>query len=168
MENTEGKSLKNSFGQTGEKVRTWWRRTTGAPMKTHEKIIGIVLIVVFLCAFYLTLDANKYRALVHVIEGEGKVGVNPTTEALDFGDLSPGTSAVRKVSIANGTPMPMYIMVFKLGGVSELMKIDRNFFKLPARGDAQIEFTVYMPASAKINADYKGRVFLFKVPTLGL
>ena len=68
-------------------------------MKRGEKILAVVLVIVFLFVFYIALDANKYQATVHVIEGEGKVGVNPTTERLDFGDLSPGTSAIRRVDI---------------------------------------------------------------------
>lgn len=146
----------------------WWSKMSAEPMKTREKIVAGILIVVFLALFYLTLDANKYPALVRVIEGEGKVGVNPTDQALDFGDLSRGTSAVRRVDIQNGTPSPMYIAIFKMGSISDLVKIDKNFFRLPAREGTKIEFTLYMPASAEVDQKYTGRVFLFKVPTFGL
>lgn len=152
----------------GKKFHAWWEKNTGAPLRTRDKVIGTIAIVLFLFVFYVVLDANKYRALVHVIEGEGKIGVNPTAEAIDFGDLSLGTSAVRRVDIKNGTPIPMYIMVFKTGSIAGLMKIDKNFFRLPPGGDVKIEFTAYMPASAKVGNDYKGRVYLFKVPTFGL
>ncbi len=114
------------------------------------------------------LDANKYRALVHVIEGEGKVGVNPTAQALDFGDLSRGTSQVRRVNIANGTFMPMYIIVVKTGKIGELMDVSRNNFKLAPGSTIEIDFNVYMPASAQIDARYTGRVYLFKIPTFWL
>ena len=136
--------------------------------KTSEKIIGIVLIIVFLCVFYLTLDANKFKATVRVVAGESVIGLNPTTERLDFGDLSRGTSAVRRVNIKNDTrlKLPMRVAVFKLGGISGLMDIDKNFFKLKAGEEAEINFTVYMPASAEIEKTYDGRVFLFKVPLL--
>lgn len=136
--------------------------------KTSEKIIGIVLIVLFLCVFYLTLDANKFKAVVHVVAGESVIGLNPTTERLDFGDLSRGTSAVRRVSIKNDTrlKLPMRVAVFKLGGISGLMDIDKNFFKLMPGEEAEINFTVYMPASAEIDKIYDGRVFLFKVPLI--
>src|SRR3989344_9346822 len=77
-----------------KQARGIWHRLTGEPLKMWEKIVGVILALVFLFVFYVVLDANKYRATVHVIEGQGRVGVNPTTELLDFGDLSPGTSAV--------------------------------------------------------------------------
>ena len=129
------------------------------------KIIVGLLVIFFLFIIYIAIDANKYSAMVHVIEGEGKVGVNPTTESLDFGDLSPGTSAVRKVTVNNGTGMSMYIVVWKTGEIKDLMSISDNFFTLSGGEEKQIEFPLYMPASGEIGETYKGRVFLFKIPT---
>ncbi len=146
----------------------WWERTTGAPMKVRHKVGLTIFLVIFLFIFYVVLDANKYRALVHVIEGEGKIGVNPTDLALDFGDLSRGTSAVRRVDIKNGTFMPVFVFMFKTGSISDLMKIDKNYFRLKGGEEAKIEYTTYMPASAEIDKNYTGRVYLFKIPTFGL
>lgn len=130
-------------------------------------IIGLVVLV-FLFLFYVALDANKYSAQVRVIEGEGKVGVNPTSESLDFGDLSLGTSAIRRVEIINGTFMPMYVYVFEMGSISGLMNISKNNFTLAPNESTKIEFATYIPASALIDEEYSGRVFIFKVPTFGL
>ena len=142
----------------------WWQRVTGEPMKKREKIIGVVALVLFLFVFYVTLDANKYRATVRVVEGTGKVGVNPTTERLDFGDLSRGSSAVRRVDIANNTGVPFYVMIWRTGDTADLIKLDKNFFVLPARASEKIEFNMYMPASAPIGSIMNGRVYLFKIP----
>lgn len=138
---------------------SFWKR-----LSRGEKVITVILLVIFLGLFYITLDANKYAATVRVIEGEGKVGVNPTTELLDFGDLSPGTSAVRRVDIQNGTPIAMYVAVVRVGSISELMKLDKNYFVVPGHSGEKIEFTVYMPASAPIDETLNGRVILFKIP----
>ncbi len=143
-------------------------RFAGRVLKQWEKIFLGILLVIFLFIFYLVLDANKYPALVRVIEGEGKVGVNPTDHALDFGDLSRGTSAVRRVNMVNGTFMPMYVMMFKTGSISDLIDIDKNFFRLAPGEETKIEFLSYIPASAPIDANYTGRIFLFKIPTFGL
>jgi hypothetical protein len=142
----------------------WWERKTGEKLKLSEKIGGGIFLVVFLFVFYVTLDANKYAAQVRAIEGEGKVGVNPTTERLDFGDLSRGTSAVRTVSIQNNTFMPFFVATIKIGSIRSLMKLDRNNFILRKGDSAKIEFTTYMPASAEIDKMYTGRVYLFKIP----
>ena len=141
--------------------QNFWKRMTKS-----EKVLAILLIIVFLFVFYIALDANKYQAQVLVIEGEGKVGVNPTTERLDFGDLSPGTSAVRRVDIENGTGIPMYVAIARFGSINDLMKLNKSFFVLPAHTKDQIEFTTYMPASAPIGQKLTGRIFIFKIPGL--
>jgi hypothetical protein len=140
----------------------------GGPFSLSQKIIIGVLILFFLALFYIMLDANKYAARVRVISGEGRVGVNPTTAALDFGDLSRGTSAIRRVDIQNGTGIPMYIMIFKVGSISDLIDISKNYFVLNPGEQTKIEFSTYIPASAQVEQNYRGRVYLFKIPTFGL
>ena len=147
------------------------KRAEGSPRKeprkrlsVGEKIVGGVAIIIVLFAFYITLDANKYSATVYIIEGQGRVGVNPTTELLDFGDLSPGTSAIRRIEIINGTGIPMYVFVIRFGSITDLMELNKNFFVLPGGETEKIEFSVYMPASAPIDKTLNGRVFLFKIP----
>ncbi len=145
-----------------------WERMGGRPLKPAEKVVAIILIVIFAFVFYLVIDANKYRAFVQVVAGEGVAGINPTTEALDFGDLARGVTALRRVDIKNGTPMPMYIVMFKTGSIAELMDLSKNNFKLAPREETKIEFSTYIPASAEIDKIYRGRVSLFKIPTFGL
>lgn len=149
-------------------MKPWIEKQAGRPLKTRDKVIGIILIVIFLFVFYVVLDANKYRAMVRIIPGEGKVGINPTTESLDFGDLSPGMSQVRKVKINNGIFMPVYVMIWKTGGISDLMTISDNYFKVKPGEEKEVEFPVYVPASAVVDSNYTGRVYLFKIPTFGL
>ena len=132
-----------------------------------SKIWLMLLGLLFLIVFYITLDANKYRAEARVIEGDGKVGVNPTTELLDFGDLSHGTTGVRRVDIQNGTGIPMGIGIIELGNISSLMNISENYFVLKPNSSEKLEFTIYMPASGEIGKKYTGRVFVFRIPMPG-
>jgi len=131
-----------------------------------NRIILVVLIIVLLGIFYISLDANKYRALVQVVDGEARVGVNPTDEALDFGDLSRGTSAVRRVALENGTSLPWYVIVVKTGSIRSLMDVEPGYFRLEPRSESKIEFITYIPASATVGQYYKGRVYVFKLPIL--
>ena len=155
-------------------MKKWVEKQAGRPLKTSDKVIGTIFLIIFLFVFYVVLDANKYSMMVQVIEGQGKVGVNPTSEALDFGDMSLGTQATRRVDLKNGTFMPVYVMIFKMGNLSELVKVtnenneEDSFFKLGAGREVKIDFTASIPASAKVGSKYSGRVFLFKVPTFGL
>ncbi len=146
----------------------WWENMIGEPLKTWEKIVGVVLIIIFLLVFYITLDANKFKATVHVVEGESVIGLNPTTEKLDFGDLSRGTSAVRRVELKNDIPLSTYVVMLKTGEISSLIDISKNFFLLKPREETKIEYSVYMPASAEIDKIYDGRVYLFKIPLIWL
>lgn len=149
-----------------QEIERGTKKTEGTTL-LQKIIIGIVA-VIFLLIFYIALDANKYPALVKAIEGEGRIGVNPTDQALDFGDLSKGTSAVRHVRLKNGTFMPLYIAMVKTGSIASLIQIDNNHFKLAPNSETTIDYTVRMPASATIDKTYKGRVYLFKIPTFGL
>ena len=149
-------------------IARWWEKKTGEKLKRSEKIIGIVLLIIFLFVFYVTLDANKISSQVRAIEGEGKVGINPTTESLDFGDLSRGTEQVRTVTVNNSFIMPFYVAVIKTGSISDLVKLNRNNFILRPGEEEKLEFTTYMPASAEINKVYSGRVYIFKIPAPGL
>jgi di/tricarboxylate transporter len=146
------------------KKKGWWERKTGDKLKIHEKVLGVFFLIFFLFVFYVTLDANKYTAEVRVIEGQGKVGVNPTTEKLDFGDLSQGTRSVRMVTVNNSTPVPMFVSVIRLGSISSLTSLSKNNFMLRSGEEQQMEFTVYMPPSAAVGSRYSGRVFIFKIP----
>ena len=147
--------------------RHWWQSQVKQKLTLGEKIAAWVILITFLLVFYVTLDANKYAAQVRTIEGEGKVGVNPTTERLDFGDLSRGTSAVRTVTVKNDTFVPFFVSVIKLGAISDLIKQEQNNFVLRKGQERKMEFTVYMPASAEIDRLYTGRVFVFKIPAPG-
>lgn len=139
-------------------------RLTGRPLTRLEKVATIIMLVVFLFVFYVTLDANKYAAQVRVVEGEGKIGVNPTTEMLDFGDLSRGTATVRTVLVRNDTPLPFFVAVIKVGAIRDLVKQSDNNFMLRRGEQRKIEFNVFIPASAEIERVYSGRVFVFKIP----
>lgn len=139
----------------------FWRSLT-----KKEKIAAIACLIVFLCVFYITLDANKYRATVRVIEGDSKVGINPTTERLDFGDLSKGTSAIRRIDLENNSPFSTKVIIVDMGGISELMKTANHMFTLRSGEKKQMNFEVYIPASAEINKTYSGRVFIFRIPFL--
>ncbi|MFH1111479.1 MAG: hypothetical protein V1712_00195 [Patescibacteria group bacterium] len=152
------------------KLARLWRKSNGQPLSTTDKIILIIVAVLFLFVFYITLDANKYRATVRVISGEGKVGINPTNLVLDFGDLARGTSAVRRVEFTNGTFMPVYVMILKTGSIAGLMDIDEDMaaFRLAPRQTTKVEFLTYIPASAELDKTYQGRVYIFKIPTFGL
>ncbi len=128
-----------------------------------KKIIwGLVVLILFVALIQISV-ADKYSAQVLVIEGEKKVGVNPTAEKLDFGDLSADTTAARFITL-NAGGIDTYIFVWKFGSIAELIKLDKNNFTIKKGQTEKLEFSLYMPPSAPIGNKYTGYVWIFKIP----
>ena len=123
---------------------------------------GLIVLIILIVVVQIAI-ADKYQAQVLVIEGEKKVGVNPTTEKLDFGDLSGDTSATRLVTMKAGG-MDTFVHISKFGGVSELIKVSENNFVMKKGDQKKLEFAMYMPSSAPVGSKYTGWVFIFKIP----
>ncbi len=139
------------------------RQAQGRKMPLFKKIIwGIVILILFVVAIQIAV-ADKYSAQVLVIAGEKKVGVNPTAEKLDFGDLSADTTATRYVTL-NASGLDTYILVWKFGGIAELVKLNKNNFTISKGEVEKLEFSLYMPPSAPIDKKYSGYVWIFKIP----
>lgn len=127
-------------------------------------VYGLAVLIIIIASIQLVV-ADKYKAQVLVIAGEKKVGVNPTTEMLDFGDLSADTSATRLVTMKAGG-LDTFVHVAKFGGVAELIKVSENNFTMKKGDEKKLEFTMYMPSSAPKNMKYTGWIFIFKIPKI--
>ncbi|MFH1866568.1 MAG: hypothetical protein ABIJ81_00580 [Patescibacteria group bacterium] len=138
----------------------------GMPNKPRKigRAIGIIVVVVIIYIFAVqVMAADSYEAVVQVIEGENKIGVNPLTDRLDFGDISRDNGASRFVTLTNEGKMDKFIMVWKSGQIAEIMKVSNNNFVIPGGEDYRLELNVYVPVSAPIG-EYQGRVRIFKLP----
>ncbi len=138
------------------------------PEKKKRRIGRIIVwLIVFLVVFFAVvqyLNASKYEALVQVIK-EDKIGVNPTGERLDFGDLPRDKSATRNVTLSSKGSTGTYIMVWKFGDISDLLKVNKNYFTLKPGTTEKLEFSVYVPNSADYRY-YRGKVIIFQIPKI--
>jgi len=136
---------------------------------TPKKFLKMtVLFIVFLVAWFALVQymaADKYEAVVKVVEEGGKIGVNPMTERLDYGDLPKGNASTRFITIENGGNMDIYVAIVKYGGIAELIKINKNNFVLNPGEKERLELPLEMPISAN-KEEYKGKVVVFKLPKL--
>jgi hypothetical protein len=128
-----------------------------------KKIFLGLLALVLLFVVIQIVNAAKYEMTVNVVEGENILGLNPTTERLDFGDLSRNNGIARQVSMANGGSIDIFVMAFKFGELASLADLDRNFFVLSPGEEVQMSFDVTIPPSAEIRK-YNGRVWVFRIP----
>jgi len=136
-------------------------------MSKTTKTIYLILFIVFCVIVIQILVADKHRAVLVVKEieedGEKRIGVNPTTDRLDFGDLPRDTGATRYISINNRGNYKIYIMVWKFGAISELIKLSRNNFTLGPGEKERLALELYLPVSAN-KQRYAGWVWVFKLP----
>jgi len=124
-------------------------------------LLVIVLIVIFFGAVQY-LSASKYEALEQVVN-EDKIGVNPTSERLDFGDLPRDKNAVRSIILQSKGSTPTHVWVLKTGDIADLIKVDRNNFTLKPNTTEKLNLSIYIPNSAEFRY-YKGKVIIFRIP----
>ncbi|MDH4140932.1 MAG: hypothetical protein OEV43_10235 [Coriobacteriia bacterium] len=132
--------------------------------RVAKLVVAVLAVSLALTVAVELLAAQRYRAHVQVVEGD-TIGVNPLTESLDFGDLPPGAEQKRFVTLENTGSRSAYIVVWSVGGIGELMDVDRSRFALGPGETARIEFSVSVPPSAPVKK-YSGTVFIFRLPRL--
>ena len=173
--NAEGSTQEN--GANGDDDAKSSTREHGANDKEMEEIQRkkitpkkflkiVVLFAMFVVAWFVIVQymaADKYEAVVKVVEEGGKIGVNPMTERLDYGDLPKGNASTRFVTIENNGKMGIYVAVVKYGGIAELIKISRNNFVLYSGEKEKLELSLEMPISAN-KEGYEGKIIIFKLP----
>lgn len=128
-------------------------------IKIAAWVVVVVLLSLVLSQYF---NAARYEALVQVKEGN-TVGVNPTGERLDFGDLPRDKSAIRHVTLENKGSWDTQVIVWKRGDVSDLIKVSKNNFVLESGKTEKLEFSLYVPNSAEYRY-YNGSVVIFRIP----
>ena len=132
-------------------------------MSKIKLVILIILAVIGIFVIVQFINAAKYEMVVNVVEGENVLGLNPTTERLDFGDLSKNNGIARQVSMENGGGIDIFVAAFKFGELAGLVNLDRNFFVLKPGEEAQISLEAFIPPSAETRK-YEGKVWIFRLP----
>lgn len=125
-------------------------------------LIGILAVLVLIVIVQI-VNADKYQMVVNVVEKEGVMGINPLADKLDFGDLSRNNGMTRYVTLKSGGGMETYIWILKFGGISDLVKADKESFVLKSGEEVKLSFEIKIPPSAEIKK-YSGWVWIFRVP----
>ena len=132
-------------------------------MSILKKILIGVGVVILIALIVQVINASKYKMLINVVEGENIMGVNPLTESLDFGDLSRNNGMTRFITMKNSGRFSTYVIVWKFGDISDLIKVDKNFFTLKSGEEVELSFEINIPPSAEIKK-YDGGVWIFRLP----
>ena len=132
-------------------------------MSIIKKALLAVLIIIVLVLTVQIVNAAKYKMLVNVVEGENVMGVNPLAESLDFGDLSRNNGMTRYVTLKSEGGTATYIMVWKVGGIADLVTLDKNNFVLNPGEEVRLAFTIAIPPSAETKK-YSGWTMILRMP----
>jgi len=134
-------------------------------MSKIKKILLIIVAIIVVLIVIQIVNAAKYKMVVNVVAGENVMGINPLGDKLDFGDLSRNNGMTRYVNLKSGGGVSTYIAVFQFGEISDLVKIDKNFFVLKPGEETKIAFEISIPPSAEIRK-YSGWTVIFRLPKL--
>lgn len=134
-------------------------------MSKFKKILLIILGIVVLLVVIQVVNAAKYKMVVNVVEGENIMGINPLADKLDFGDLSRNNGMTRYVNLKSGGGVSTYIVVLKFGEISDLVKVDKNFFALEPGKEVKLAFDIQIPPSAQVKK-YSGWTVIFRLPKI--
>jgi hypothetical protein len=134
-------------------------------MSIIKKILIVIILIILLVVIIQIVNAAKYKMVVNVVEGENVMGVNPLADKLDFGDLSRNNGMTRYVTMESKGKTPTYVMVWKFGGISDLVKLNQNNFTLEPGKEVKLAFEINIPPSAEIKK-YSGWTWIFRLPKL--
>jgi len=134
-------------------------------MSKIKKILIIIGAIIALLVVIQIVNAAKYKMVVNVVEGENVMGINPLADKLDFGDLSRNNGMTRYVTLKSGGGTPVYVATFKIGEISDLVKVDKNFFTLKPGEEVKLAYEIKIPPSAEIRK-YSGWTVIFRLPKL--
>ena len=99
-----------------------------------------------------------------VAGSEPSFGINPTTERLDFGDLQPGLTETRFVTLENGK-LPNRVTIIIYGGIRDFLSVDDAFFTMDPNETRRIAFHIAVPSNAETRK-HSGRVVIIRTPWL--
>lgn len=128
-------------------------------------ILGALVVSMVATAAVEIAYAAKYQIQAKVIKPQSRVGVNPTTQSLDFGDVPQGGKGRRYITLENASSRSAFIVVWTSGAIGELTKVSKNYFTLKSKHRRKLEFSLKVPVSAQ-KAIYRGRVYIFRLPKL--
>ena len=132
-------------------------------MKIVKKVLAIIGILIAVIVLVQIINSAKYKMVVNVVEGENIMGINPLAEKLDFGDLSRNNGMTRYVAFKNGGGVPIFIAAFKVGDISDLIKLNKNYFILKPGEEFKLAYEIQIPPSAQVKK-YSGWTIIFRLP----
>lgn len=146
---------------------SWLRRRPDVlwPSTRRRWAFYAFLLLLALFVLFEWRSTITYSAQVLVLERTDEliIGLNPTTERIDFGDLTQGSSQVRPLVLENNGFLPFRFTIITTGSISQFMSVSDAFFTLHPGETKNVDFILVLPPNAEPRM-YTGQVFVLRVP----
>ncbi len=136
------------------------RPKTKRQWATYALIALVAVFALFECRATATYSA---QVVVTAATGESNIGINPTTESLDFGDLTQGLGLSKYLQVDNGGIIPVRVVIIVRGDIGPFMDVHSQSFTLTPREHRRVEFALSVPPTAAPRK-YSGRVIILRFP----
>lgn len=130
-------------------------------MSKIKTVLLVIVCILILFIVFQIVTADKYHAVVNVKEQPKTMGLNPTNENLDFGDLSREMKAARYIILKNNGANKALIKIFVFGEIADLIEIEKSSLILEPESEIRVRFDLSVPPSVEIKK-YTGTVYVFK------
>lgn len=138
-----------------------WRRIW--PLTLRRSLVLVLLALVIALVAFEARATEIFSVQVNVVPGENIAYFNPTTEQLDFGDLSRGAGQTRHITLSNDSVIPNRVYIMVLGDIGDFIKISDAFLTLDSGEVTQVDLTLVVPQTADVKK-YSGQVLVFRHP----
>ena len=93
-------------------------------------MVGVIISTLLTYKFYNSYIIENSYELGMEVKVDDHFGLNADTDALKFGRLMPGTSALRSIFVGNNATFPLKVAIFKSGQMKDWVKVSENNFVL--------------------------------------
>ena len=129
-------------------------------MKRKNKTLTLTLIIAASIILILIIQAplNKQKIPTRFIAGE-VMGFDLGPGNINFGQIVPGYSASRAMTIANIYDHPILITIESSGEISEYIIVSKNNFILQPNESKEITFSCYTEKGIELR-EYPGQIII--------
>ncbi len=157
-----GRRWMRNLGSVLRRMLTPW--TWSLPRLGRWRLVGLgaTLLLLSLWAGVTIGFTSMHSAEVLVVEG-GSIGIPPPVNAFDFGDVPQVGGIERRLTVDNGSPIPIGVSVVVIGGIRNMINIDDAFFTV-GPGEEHTVLIELKPGRSAEPKRYTGKVLIIKTP----
>jgi len=127
-------------------------------VKRKNKTLILIAVILISIATIIMLNAPLHRQTIptRFIAGE-KMGFDLGPGNLNFGQIIPGYSVSREITITNTFDSPTITKIKSSGAISEYLVVSENNFILQPNESRNISFSLFPPEGIELK-EYPGQI----------